>query len=188
MLQTAVYLLFHRRFFPNDGELFTKRKSRLEWQTVFPKNLLSLVVFVFVSSLTGLLLIIAGITSWISIPFAAMGGIAFNFLLNTAIAPIYFKIRKQGEPTPEQLENMDGIVTEDITEEMYGEIKVNHGGREYRFRALSANGRELPKNTEIIVIYSEDGACFVESRERFFDPLFEENGDNPASQDFQSEE
>lgn len=50
-------------------------------------------------------------------------------------------------------------------------------GKPYYFRALSANGRELPSGTEIIVIYSEDSACFVESRERFFDVLFDE--ENP---------
>lgn len=70
------------------------------------------------------------------------------------------------------------MVTEDITEDMYGEICVKHGGKPYYFRALSANGRELPSGTEIIVIYSEDSACFVESRERFFDVLFDE--ENPV--------
>ena len=48
------------------------------------------------------------------------------------------------------------------------------GGKPYYFRAVSANGRELPEGTEVIVIYSEDSACFVESKERFFDVLFEE--------------
>ena len=63
---------------------------------------------------------------------------------------------------------MDGVVTEEISPDMYGEIKVTRGGKPYYFRAVSANG------TEVIVIYSEDSACFVESKERFFDVLFEE--------------
>ena len=69
---------------------------------------------------------------------------------------------------------MDGVVTEEISPDMYGEIKVTRGGKSYYFRAVSANGRELPEGTEVIVIYSEDSACFVESKERFFDVLFEE--------------
>ncbi len=182
MLQLAVYLLFHRVLFPNSGELFEQKKSRAEWQTVFPKNLLRLIVFIFVTSLLGILLESAGAVSWLGLPCAAVGGLAFNFLLSTVFSPLYFRLHKQGEPSPAQLENMDGVVTEEISPDMYGEIKVNRNGKEYRFRAVSANGRELPEGTDVIVIYCEDGACFVESRERFFDVLFEEEQpENPQS-------
>ena len=173
-LQLAVWLLFHRALFPNAGELFERRKSRIEWQTVFPKNLLRLIVFIFVSSLFGLILEAMGAVSWRGLPCAVAGGLAFNFLLSTVFSPLYFKLHKQGEPTPSELENMGGIVTEEISPDMYGEIRVNHGGRDYWFRAVSANGRELPAGTAVIVIYCEDGACFVESAERFYDVLFDE--------------
>ena len=173
-LQLAVWLLFHRALFPNAGELFERRKSRIEWQTVFPKNLLRLILFIFVSSLFGLILEAMGAVSWLGLPCAVAGGLAFNFLLSTVFSPLYFKLHKQGEPTPSELENMDGIVTEEISPDMYGEIRVNHGGRAYWFRAVSANGRELPAGTAVIVIYCEDGACFVESAERFYDVLFDE--------------
>ena len=43
-MQLAVYLLFGRALFPNAGELFEHKRSRAEWQTVFPKNLLRLIV------------------------------------------------------------------------------------------------------------------------------------------------
>lgn len=174
-LQTAVWLLFGRELFPNAGELFERRKSRIEWQTIFPKNVLRLVIFVFTSSLFGIMLDSLGAVSWLGLPCAVVGGLAFNFLLSTALSPLYHRLHRQGEPSPEQLENCDGIVTEEISEDMYGEVKVKHGGRPYYFRAASANGRTLPAGTEVIVIYSEDGACFVESKERFFDVLFDES-------------
>lgn len=174
LLQLAVHLLFGRPLFPNSGELFEHTKSRAEWQTVFPKNLLRLIVFVFVTSLIGLLLDCAGAVSWLGLPLAAAGGLAFNFLLSTVFSPMYLKLHKQGEPSEKELENMDGVVTEEISPDMYGEIKVTRSGKPYYFRAVSANGRELPEGTEVIVIYSEDSACFVESKERFFDVLFKE--------------
>lgn len=174
LLQLAVHLLFGRPLFPNSGELFEHTKSRAEWQTVFPKNLLRLIVFVFVTSFIGLLLDCAGAVSWLGLPLAAAGGLAFNFLLSTVFSPMYLKLHKQGEPSEKELENMDGVVTEEISPDMYGEIKVTRGGKPYYFRAVSANGRELPEGTEVIVIYSEDSACFVESKECFFDVLFEE--------------
>lgn len=175
LLQLAVWLLFGRELFPNAGELFERRKSRVELQTIFPKNILRLVVFIFVSSLIGTLLEYAGAVSWLGLPCAVAGGLAFNFLLSTVISPLYLRIRKQGEPTEKELENADGVVTEDISPDMYGEIRVDHGGKPYYFRAVSANDRELPAGTEVIVIYSEDGACFVESKEHFFDVLFDGN-------------
>ena len=159
LLQLAVHLLFGRPLFPNAGELFEHTKSRAEWQTVFPKNLLRLIVFVFVTSLIGLLLDCAGAVSWLGLPLAAAGGLAFNFLLSTVFSPMYLKLHKQGEPSEKELENMDGVVTEEISPDMYGEIKVTRGGKHYYFRAVSANGRELPEGTEVIVIYSEDSAC-----------------------------
>lgn len=179
MLQLAVYVLFGRELFPNAGELFEHKKSRVELQTIFPKNLLRLVVFIFTGSLIGLALNSLGVVGWLSLPCAAAGGIVINFLLSTVFSPLYLKIRKKGMPTEKELEDMEGIVTEDITEDIYGEIRVKHGGHPYYFRAVSANGRELLKGTEIIVIYSEDSACFVESKERFFDVLFEEETETP---------
>lgn len=175
LLQLAVHLLFGRELFPNAGELFEHSKSRVELQTIFPGNVLRLVVFVFVGSLIGLLLEYAGVVSWLGLPCAVAGGLAFNFLLSTVFSPIYLRLHKQGEPSEKELENMDGTVTAGISPDMYGEICVRHNGKPYYFRAVSANGRELPAGTEVIVIYSEDGACFVESGERFFDVLFDEN-------------
>lgn len=174
LVQLAVHLLFGRSLFPDAGELFEHTKSRAEWQTIFPKNLLRVIVFVFVTSLIGLLLDCAGAVNWLGLPLAAAGGLAFNFILSTVFSPMYLKFHKQSEPTEKELENMDATVTEEISPDMYGEIKVIRRGKSYYFRAVSANGRELPEGTEVIVIYCEDSACFVESKERFFDVLFEE--------------
>ncbi len=42
-------------------------------------------------------------------------------------------------------------------------------------RAVSANGRRLVKGTAVVVIYAQDGCCFVESAERLYDVLFEDD-------------
>lgn len=175
--------MFGRELFPNAGELFEHKKSKMELQTIFPKNILRLVVFIFVSSLIGALLETAGVVSWLGLPCAAAGGLAFNFMLSTVLSPLYLKFQKKGVPTEKELENMEATVTEDITPDMYGEIRVKHNGKPYYFRAVSANGRELPAGTDVVVIYSEDSACFVESRERFFDVLFDEENPITAPQE-----
>lgn len=176
-LQLTVWLVFGKPLFPDSGELFERTKNRVEWQTIFPKNLLRLIIFVFVSSIIGALLELAGVVSWLGLPCAAIGGLAFNFLLSTVISPLYNRIIKQGMPNESELENMDGEVTQEISPDMYGEIRIRCGKTAYYFRAVSANGRTLPVGTPVIVIYSEDAACFVESKEHFFDVLFEETSE-----------
>lgn len=174
-VQLVVWLFFGKSLFPSAGELFTERKSRIEWQTVFPKNMLRMVVFVFVGSVIGLLIDCTGVAGWISLPLAAIGALAFNFMLSTVFAPLYFRLNKSGEPRADELEGMSGTVTEDIDPDGYGTISVRHGKRSYSFSAVSANGRYLPEKTAVIVIYCEDGLCFVESEEHFCDVLFEDD-------------
>lgn len=178
-----VRVFFGKTLIPDQSELFERKKSRVEWQTVFPKNMLRLIIFVFVSALFGLFLDLAGFVGWISMPLSAVGGLLFNFLLSTSLSRLYFKVRKAGEPSPAQLEGMAGVVTEDITAEEYGTIKVRAGAdgsvkktvRSYLFAGASANGRTLPAGTRVVVIYCEDGLCFVESEEHFCDVLFEDD-------------
>ena len=43
-VQLVVWLFFGKSLFPSAGELFTERKSRIEWQTIFPKNMLRMVI------------------------------------------------------------------------------------------------------------------------------------------------
>ncbi len=172
--QTVAYLFFGKVFFPDAGTLFEKKRNKWEWQTVFPHNMLRLIIFIFVSAVTGLLLDLTEMAGWISMPMAAMGGLLFNFLLNMVFSPLYYKSIESGVPTDKELEGMDAVVSERIIPESYGTIRVRHGKRSYTLDAVSANGRILPYNTKVIIIYSEDGLCFVESEEHFFDVLFED--------------
>lgn len=175
LLEFMARVFFGRTLIPDSGVLFERKKSRLEWQAVFPKNMLRLIMFVFVGALLGLLLDLAGFAGWISMPLAAVGALAFNFMLSTAIAPLYFKLNKSGAPKPSELEGMEGVVTEDITAQDYGTLCVRRGKRSYYFAGATANGRELPAGTQVVIIYSEDGLCFAESVEHFYDILFEED-------------
>ena len=175
--QLAAWVFFKKVFFPDAGELFERRKSKLEWQTVFPKNMLRLIIFVFTGALTGLLADAAGLAGWISLPIGAVGGLTFNFMLSTVFAPLFFKLNAEGAPTPAELEGMSAVVTEDITAEEYGTIRISRGTKCYYFAGATANGRPLPAGTKVIVIYCEDSLCFTESEEHFCDLLFEEEAD-----------
>ncbi|MBS7369021.1 MAG: hypothetical protein KIG62_02565 [Oscillospiraceae bacterium] len=173
--QLFAWLFFEKVFFPDGGELFERRKNKAEWQTVFPKNMLLLIIFVFSASLIGLLTYIAGVAGWVSMLMGAVGGLAINFLINTVIAPLFFRANHEGAPKDDELSGLSAVVTEDIDEDDYGTIRVRRKSRDYLFRCASANGRALPKGCKVVVLYAQDGLCFAESEEHLCDVLFEED-------------
>lgn len=174
--QTIAWVFFGKSFFPDSGMLFEGKTDESLWQTVFPKNMLRLVIAIFAGAVIGLLIDIVIREGWISLPLSAVGGITVNFIISRCFSPLYYKMHKSGEPNEKELEGMSARVSETITKENFGVISVKHGNKGYLFRALSANGRRLPKGTAVVVIYAQDGCCFVESEEHLCDVLFE--GDN----------
>lgn len=178
LVQLIANVFFGKKLFPNSGVLFEERPNKFEWQMVFPCNLTKLVVFVLVGSLTGMLFDFWGLPGWISMPFGAVGGIVFNFLLNMVLSPLYLKFSRAAKPSPAQLEGMSAEVADPIVAGNYGSVLVKSGGREYYFAAATANGRPLAEGTRVIIISCENGLCFVESEEHFCDVLFEEDQKN----------
>lgn len=185
--QLIAWLFFGKSLFPNAGELFEKRTAKIELQTIFPKNLLRLIIFIFTSALIGLLLDLAGLAGWIGLPIAATGGIVGNFLLNTVFSPLYFKATGDSAPKGAELEGSTVTVTEDILPDEYGTISVKKGRLAYYYRAMSANGRLLTAGTKAVVILCEEELCFVESEERLYDVLFDD-GANTDTMDFTADE
>lgn len=173
-VQLAAYLFFGKIFFADTGILFEQRKNRFEWQMVFPKNLLLLIIFLFFTAAFGLIMDSLGITGWLSLPLAALGGLAVNFIINFAILPILFKAQDSGQPTDEELDGAEAEAMTDILPDSYGKIRVKHGSRSYCFDAMTANGREIFEGERVLVIHSEEGLCFVESEDHICDILFEE--------------
>lgn len=182
LVQTIAWLFFEKRFFPDAGELFENKQDKNLWQTVFPKNMLRLIIVIFVGGVAGLLTDAAGLVGWITMPIGALAGIAVNFMISMIWEPIYDKHHKSAEPTDTELEGLSARVTEDIDEQNFGVISVKHGTKSYLMRAITANGRTLPKGTDVIVIYAQDGCCFVESEEHFYDVLFDENEESETAE------
>ncbi|MCH5206275.1 MAG: NfeD family protein [Oscillospiraceae bacterium] len=172
--QTVAFVFFGKIFFPDAGELFENNKEKSLMQTVFPKNMLRLIIVIFAGALAGVLMDAAGLDGVISLPLAAVAGITVNFVISTVFSPIYLKFRKSGEPSDEELSGLSAVVVEEIDDESFGIISVKHGTKSYLMRAITANGRFIPKGKKVIVIYAQDGCCFVESEEHFCDILFEE--------------
>ena len=181
--QTIAWAFFGKIFYPDSGELFEDKTDKTLWQTVFPKNMLRLVIAVFAAAVMGLLMNIVIPEGWITLPLAAVGGITVNFIISRLFTPIYDKLHKSAEPNDKELDGLSARVTETITKDNFGVVTVRHGRKSYLFRALSANGRRLPKGTAVVVIYAQDGCCFVESEEHLCDVLFEDDEEENDEED-----
>lgn len=175
--QLLAWVFYNKVFFPDAGELFADKKDKNLWQTVFPKDMLRLVIVLLAGALVGLLLDAAGVVGWLTMPIGAIAGILVNFLVNTVFSPVYFKLHKSGEPTEAELEGMSGKVVEDVDPDYYGVIEVWHGKKSYLIRVVSANDRYIRKGERVVVLYSENGCAFVESEEHLCDVLFEDDTD-----------
>ena len=176
--QTIAWVFYGKLFFPDAGELFEGKTEKTLWQTVFPKDMLRLIIAVFAAAVLGLLMNTVIPEGWLTLPLAAVGGITVNFLISRLFTPVYNKLHKSGEPTDAELEGLSARVEEMITKENFGVVTVRHGNKSYLFRALSANGRRLKKGTAVVVLYAQDGCCFVESEEHLYDVLFEDDGES----------
>ena len=186
--QTIAWIFYGKMFFPDAGELFENKTEKTLWQTVFPKDMLRLVIVVFTAAVLGLLMNVVIPIGWITVPLAVVGGITVNFIISRLFTPMYDKLHKSGEPNDTELEGLSARVTETITKENFGVVTVRHGNKSYLFRALSANERRLPKGTEVVVLYAQDGCCFVESEERLYDVLFEGDEDDAETEDNEDED
>lgn len=175
IVQTIALIFYGKRFFPDTGELFSDKKDKDIWQTIFPKNMIRLIIVLFAGAIVGLLTDMAGLAGWMTLPIGLTAGIVVNFMISTIFEPIYDKHHKSGEPSDEELCELTGRVVEDIEPDNFGVIEVKHGTKNYLMRAISANGRTLKKGIKVYVIYAQDACCFVESEEHFFDVLFEED-------------
>lgn len=174
-VQLVAWLFFGKVFFPDAGELFENKADKNLWQAVFPKNMPRLIIAVLIAAVAGVLMDAAGLDGWLSLPLGAAAGVTGNFLISMVFEPLYDKARKSAEPSDSELEGLEGRVEELIDTDNFGVITVKHGLKSYMLRAVSANGRRLTRGTAVVVIYAQDGCCFVESAERLYDVLFEEN-------------
>lgn len=172
--QTIAWVFFGKSFFPDSGMIFEDKADKTLWQSVFPKNILRLIIVIFSGAIMGLLMDLVISIGWITLPLAAVGGITVNFMISRVLSPIYYKMHKSGEPSEKELEGMTARVSETITKDLFGVIAVRHGNKGYLFRAVSANGRRLKKGTVVVILYAQDGCCFVESEEHLCDVLFED--------------
>lgn len=146
------------------------RGKTIPIEDFIPQNLTMAAVFVLTLGITGIFLKLSELNGFIAFPVSVMSGALVHFFL------VHFLLRRLRErpiPNNTDLSECEAVCTERAAPDGYGSVKVTWNGREYEFPAVCANEKAVEAGEKAVILYREDGVCFIESPERITDILNE---------------
>lgn len=135
-----------------------------------PANLTMAAVFLLSFGMIGIFLSFFKMNGFVVFPIAVLGGAFVHFFLAHFLFP---RISLRPIPKNEDLSACEAVCAEPVTPDGYGSVKVTWNGREYIFPAVCANEKEIEAGEKVVVLYREDGVCFVERDDRIMDIIDE---------------
>lgn len=127
-------------------------------------------VFLLAFGIGGLLLLLLKMNGFVAFPAAVLGGALVHFFFVHFLFP---RLSLRPIPKNEDLSACEAFCTEPIEPDGYGSVRVIRDGREYAFPAVCANGKAIGEGERVVVLYREDGVCFVERDDRIMNIIDE---------------
>ena len=152
-----------------EKDLFVFHGKTIPVENFIPHNLTMIFVFCFAFGLCGIALDLMGFMWYISLFCALIFAMAVNY------SEMFFipLIKKQALPKDFDLSGMGAVVTDFISGDGWGKVKLVYKGREYLFNAVSANETDIDEGEKVTVVLENDGMLFVEREDEVFEPLKE---------------
>lgn len=146
------------------------RGKTIPIEDFIPANLTMAAVFLLVFGIVGIILAFFKMNGFVVFPIAVLGGAFVHFFLTHFLFP---RISLRPIPKNEDLSACEAVCAEPVTPDGYGSVKVTWNGREYIFPAVCANEKEIGAGEKVVILYREDGVCFVERDDRIMDIIDE---------------
>lgn len=146
------------------------RGKTIPIEDLIPANLTMAAVFLLAFGIAGLILTLLKMNGFVAFPIAILGGALVHFFLVHFLFP---RISLRPIPKNEDLSACEAVCAEPVTPDGYGSVKVTWKKREYTFPAVCANEKEIGAGEKVVVLYREDGVCFVERDDRIMDIIDE---------------
>lgn len=146
------------------------RGKTIPIEDFIPASLTMAAAFLLTFGVAGILLTFLKMNGFVAFPIAVLGGALVHFFLVHFLFP-RFSLRPI--PKNEDLSECEAVCTEPITPDSYGSVRVTWEKREYIFPAVCANEKEIEAGEKVVVLYREDGVCFVERDDRIMDIIDE---------------
>lgn len=146
------------------------RGKTIPIEDFIPANLTMAAVFLLVFGIVGVILAFFKMNGFVVFPIAVLGGAFVHFFLTHFLFP---RISLRPIPKNEDLSACEAVCAEPVTPDGYGSVRVTWNGREYTFPAVCANEKEIGTGEKVVVLYREDGVCFVERDDRIMDIIDE---------------
>lgn len=158
------------RSFGLERRLHHIRGKTIPIEDFIPANLTMAAVFLLSFGMIGIFLTFFKMNGFVVFPIAVLGGALVHFFLVHFLFP---RISLRPIPKNEDLSACEAICTEPVTPDGYGSVKVTWKKHEYTFPAVCANEKEIEAGEKVVVLYREDGVCFVERDDRIMDIIDE---------------
>lgn len=157
------------RSFGMEARLHHIKGKIIPIEDFIPYNLTLLTVFLIAFGVSGLLMKLLEMNSFVVFPIAVMCGMFTNFF----VVRLLRRIRFRPIPEREDLSECEAFCVEDISSDGYGSVCVKWEGRRYFFPAVPANDNGFSASDRVVILYRSDGVCFIEKSERLIEVLNE---------------
>ncbi|MCM1334345.1 MAG: hypothetical protein NC084_10385 [Bacteroides sp.] len=160
------------RSFGLEERLHRIRGKTIPIEDFIPQSLTMAAVFSLALGVVGIFLKLLALNGLIAFPVALMSGALVHFIL---VHFILRRIRERPIPPGVDLSECEAVCTERVDPDGYGSVRVKWGGREYVLPAVCANEKAVEAGDRAVILYREDGVCFIERDDRIMDILKEED-------------
>ncbi len=156
--------------FGMEARFHSIRGKTIPIEDFIPHNFTMAAVFLMTLGVTGFFLKLLELNGLIAFPVSVMSGAMMNFLIMHFLYP---RLIRCPIPKDADLSECEAVCTQRMDAEDYGSVRVEWNGARYDFPAVPANENEIEQGDPVVILYREDGLCFVEKPERIVDILNE---------------
>lgn len=126
-------------------------------------------VFLLAFGVVGIFLAFLKMNGFVAFPIAVLSGSLVHFFGAFSV----FAYFPPSDPEGEDLSVCEAFCAEAIEPDGYGSVRVTWRKREYVFPAVCANEKPIGEGERVVILYREDGVCFVERDDRILDIIDE---------------
>ncbi len=136
-----------------------------------PNSLASLIVFVFVTGVSGFLFDLMGLIWFLSLPVSLAAAANVNFIIITIREKISLKINSCVLPGGEDAAELIGTCIEKIAGDGYGKVNFTYKNKNFVKNAVSVNETDIETGEVVLAVYEKDDLYFVEKYSELYDIL-----------------
>ncbi|MDR2532325.1 MAG: hypothetical protein LBC82_05725 [Oscillospiraceae bacterium] len=173
LLITDIVLRYTEKIksFGFERKLFRIKGDTIPAEKFFPENLTMAFINLLCFGTAGMLLELAGLRWFFSLPSSVMAGMFVCFMIQHTLRAAVDRFTEKTIPTGDKAAGVQGFAVGEIDNDGdgYGLIEFEYNSLTFRAPAVSANETAIPMFEKVIILFEEDGVYFVQSIKEVYD-------------------